>query len=387
MAGTEALAAAFQLREGSATAIGTALAGRTANDRDISLSVHNPASMRGVENFEVSFGASAIIPSTNARSPVVNATFPKATDDPSEAAFLPSLTLGYRILPDVVVGLAVDVPFGLATEYSREFFGSLAGKRSELTTIAVTPQVAWDVVPGFTLGAGVTLLYADAELSNFNPAIGEFKVSGDGFSAGVTLGAIIEPVKGTKFGVNVQTQLNLGLEGDFSANYPGGFGGEPARATTSLPAVVSVGAIQDFSDDFRMMAELEFTRWSAFDQIRLVNRDTGADIIDPQNYENSVMVSLGGEYDVNDALTLRAGVAYDQSPTSNEFRTVRVPDSDRIWLAAGASYQISERVGIDAAYLYIIADDTTVIAPGGAGTIRYDDIDVHLFSLNLNYKF
>ena len=56
----DAAAGGFMLREGSASAIGAALAGRTSGDRDVSFSIHNPASLRGVENFEVSAGGAEI---------------------------------------------------------------------------------------------------------------------------------------------------------------------------------------------------------------------------------------------------------------------------------------------------------------------------------------
>lgn len=387
----DAAAGGFMLREGSASAIGAALAGRTSGDRDVSFSIHNPASLRGVENFEVSAGVAGLLAGGDART---NAALPGFTssDSPSEDAVIPSFTVGYRLNEKLVVGLAVDSPFGLASEYDANFVGSFDGVRSELTTITATPMISYDFTPGFTLAGGVMIQYADAELQSRVGAgpNAVANVSGDGFDVGFTLGALIEPVEGTVFGVNVQSGFQHKLDGSFSSNFPG-VGGRSGQARFDLPAVVSVGLTQSITDDVRAMAEIEFANWSAFDAIRITDKASGAVVAnDVQNYRNSVMLALGGEYDVSDDLTLRAGVAYDQTPTESAFRTVRVPDGNRWWFALGASYEITESIGIDASYLYLtIADNNVTLrnGPVAGASVSYTDTDVHLFSANLRYKF
>lgn len=387
----QAAAGGFMLREGSASAIGAALAGRTSGDRDVSFSIHNPASLRGVENFEVSAGGAALFASGDSRT---SAALPGFTskDSPSEDAIIPSFAVGYRLNDKLVLGLAVDSPFGLASEYDANFVGSFDGVRSELTTITATPMVSYDVTPGFTLAGGVMIQYADAELQSRVGAGPNAiaNVSGDGFDVGFTLGALIEPVEGTVFGVNVQSGFKHKLDGSFSDNFPG-VGGRSGTASFDLPAVVSVGLTQRITDDVRAMAEIEFADWSAFDAIVIKDKASGAVVAnDVQNYSNSVMVALGAEYDFSSDLTLRAGLAYDQTPTDGQFRTVRVPDGHRWWFAVGASYEITESIGIDAGYLYLtIADNAVTLrnGPAAGASVSNSDADVHLFSANLRYKF
>ena len=56
-------------------------------------------------------------------------------------------------------------------------------------------------------------------------------------------------------------------------------------------------------------------------------------------WKDAWTVSLGQDYYLNENWTLRAGTAWDQSPSrSNTYRTNRIPDTDRIWVSAGASY-------------------------------------------------
>lgn len=391
---TQAMATAFQLREGSATAIGSALAGRTASNRDVSFSLYNPAALSGVKGLELSSGISLIFASgdATAQPPFNNPLGLATTDDPNQNAIIPSFAAGWRVAPDLVIGVAIDSPFGLASEYSDGFIGAFDAVRSELLTLTVTPMIAWETVPGFTIGAGVSLQYADAKLENRGPN-GVQDISGDGFDVGFVIGAQFEPVDGTRLGFAYTTGYKHKLSGNYSDNFfPAVFAGAAVDASFELPPSVSLGLIQDITADFRVMGEAEWTGWSTFDNI--VFTSTGRPTVtDVQNYEDSFLFSIGAEYDATDALTLRAGVAYDSTPTRDAFRTARVPDGDRLWFAAGASYELTEKIGIDAAYLYLTIDGSSVDldrAPGNAPNsvrVNYDNGAVHLLTMNLRYAF
>ncbi|MDZ7579633.1 MAG: outer membrane protein transport protein [Deltaproteobacteria bacterium] len=49
----------------------------------------------------------------------------------------------------------------------------------------------------------------------------------------------------------------------------------------------------------------------------------------PQNWSNTYRYSLGVNYHLNDKTTLRGGLAFDETPTSDAYRTARIPDEDR----------------------------------------------------------
>ena len=69
-------------------------------------------------------------------------------------------------------------------------------------------------------------------------------------------------------------------------------------------------------------------------------------------YRNSSRVALGGTYNVDDKLTLRAGIAYDQA-AATEHASAAIPDTDRTWYSVGATYKFTPNLSVDLGYAYL----------------------------------
>ncbi len=87
----------------------------------------------------------------------------------------------------------------------------------------------------------------------------------------------------------------------------------------------------------------------------------GGELAIEANWEDGYFLSGGLEYDYSDKLTIRGGVAYEWSPIQEaEQRLAYVPDSDRVWLSAGATYKWNEQTSIDLAYTHIFVEDSDI---------------------------
>jgi long-chain fatty acid transport protein len=84
-------------------------------------------------------------------------------------------------------------------------------------------------------------------------------------------------------------------------------------------------------------------------------------------YDDGHFVSAGLEYDYTPDTKFRVGVAWEKSPISDQERNVLVPDTDRIWLSAGASHKLTEKATIDVGYTHIFADDAPICREGNGG--------------------
>jgi long-chain fatty acid transport protein len=385
-----ASAGAFQLREGSAAAQGMSLAGRSSYARDVSFVLGNPANLRGVEGLEVTGGIAPVL--AISEGTLEPSTVPgNRKGEPGTLGFVPSFALGYRLNRQFVLGLTMDSPFGLVTSYDSDWAGAPDGLDSELLTVAVTPMLSFQPIPELALAGGVTLQYSDARLSNTTAPGNEADIEGDDFGVGFILGAAWDPLPGTSLGIRFRSGMDVGLEGRFSDNYiipgVGSFAG-PGRADFSLPASVNFGATQALGDDWRIMTEIEFTDWSVYDRIVITSDNGPFPLIDEQQYEDSWTVALGAEYDYSARLTLRGGLAFDETPTVDAFRTTRVPDGDRVWFSAGFSWEVTERFGVDAAYTYILfPDDPTVTLRQVPGATATYSGEVHVLGINGRYRF
>ena len=99
---------------------------------------------------------------------------------------------------------------------------------------------------------------------------------------------------------------------------------------------------------------------------------------------------MGGDYYATDKLTLRAGVAVDSTPTYDNTRSPRVPDSTRQWLAVGLGYKVSDRFELNAGYAHIFVNSAHiggVSSSTGDRLVGENDDKGNLLSFSGKYQF
>jgi long-chain fatty acid transport protein len=184
----QAQASGFQLREQSPLSQGNAFAGISAGGGDISALFFNPAVMTQYDGIQFSFGGTYVglsakfEGSTATRSSALTAmgfqsapstgtnlnTITGPTDHGNAAisAVLPEFNIMYSVSSDLKVGLSLNVPFGLTTEYDSNWKGRYHALKSDLKTIDIAPSIAYRVSKEFTIGVAFVARKADAELTN-----------------------------------------------------------------------------------------------------------------------------------------------------------------------------------------------------------------------------
>lgn len=112
---------------------------------------------------------------------------------------------------------------------------------------------------------------------------------------------------------------------------------------------------------------------------------------------DSFFYSLGGEYDATDKLKLRAGIAYETSPTNNEDRSLALPDNDRLWFSAGGTLKASELIEFDFATTWVRVERDTPVSNNfqsslpGIGGLQIasgtSDTNIFIFSAGTRLRF
>ena len=114
---------------------------------------------------------------------------------------------------------------------------------------------------------------------------------------------------------------------------------------------------------------------------------------EPFDWKDTDFFSIGAEFDLSDAFTIRGGVAQDESPTNDTHRTPRLPDADRMLYSIGASWNLSESLSIDAAFQRINIDSPTINLPVDAAAGNTSTLvgsfsgHANLYGVSMQYRF
>jgi long-chain fatty acid transport protein len=367
-------ASGFALREASPGSVGRAFAGEGVIADSAATVWYNPAGMTKLQGTTITAGAHLLF--INSRQfdrgstrtvPGVPAPIPTGGPDGGNpfnpVVLVPTLYGTLQLSDRLTAGIGVNAPFGLRVDYADDWFGRHDSQRSELVTYNVQPSLAWRVTDKLSIGAGVSIQYVEALLTNALPNLsplqpdGRARVEGDDISLGWNIGVLFDAGP-ARLGAHYRSRVKHQLKGSFEVEgLTGPLAGAnrqvDARAPISVPDSLSLSAMVTPAPGVRLLGSAEWTNWSVFDAIRVQTPDGAPISTSPQNYRDSWSFHLGGEADLSTSWTVRAGLATDSTPTVDAFRSSRVPDGDRTWLSAGATWRLRDGLDVRLSYAHV----------------------------------
>lgn len=370
-----ASAGGFDIREQSAYYQGMSFAGSAAGG-SLSSMFWNPAGAGTVgKGFTFESTAALILPDSEIT--VTSLSGPGAglvsgldnEVDIGLDAVVPATYAAWRgdIDPRLVFAVSINSQFGLGTEPDNaNWAGKLHAQTAKLMSFNVAPTASYEVMPGVIVGAGIQFQYFD--LKRFKAAVPltttSSSLEGTDFDVGFTAGILLKPAKGTSIGLGFRSSVDHDLSGSVNAL---GFS-SAVHADIETPEKVTLSFEQAFSSNLRATGTVEWTNWSRLEVVPVVL--DAAFLVLPAGstvanldfqWHDGWFFALGGEYDVNSKLTVRAGGAYEISPIQNASeRLLQLPDADRIWASIGASYRWNETFTFDFAYSHIFVEDADI---------------------------
>jgi long-chain fatty acid transport protein len=234
-------------------------------------------------------------------------------------------------------------------------------------------------------------------------ADGFARIKGDDWAYGWQLGGYWKLSPNDKLALNYRSKISHTLEGTgnftTTAGYdrllasPLGASLPPFQHTTgtadfTTPAVASASYWHQ-AERFGLGIDLAWTKWSAFQDLTVNYGNSQPSTSEHYNWRNTWYASVGGDYNVNDKLTVRAGVAVDSTPTYLATRSARVPDSTRKLATVGLSYQASDNFEINASYAHIFVNNAhvdTIDSTGNRLAGNFEDYG-NLLGVSATYKF
>jgi len=425
-------ASGFALIEQSVSSMGTAYANGSSGIDDASTIWFNPATMTRLAGKNAS-GGFQIVDSRvdvdasaryNPDNPLISGTplasgggvpvSGKTKPNTDLTAVVPQAAYSQQYNEKLWLGISVNVPFGLKTDYDSDWVGRYNAIKSDLLTVNINPSIAYKFNDRASVGFGVNALYADGELTNAvdagllagipGGADGRAKLTGNDWGYGWNVGLLLEPTAVTRFGLHYRSKIDLDIEGDAKLS---GLTGplaafnfkESAVLPLTLPASASASVYHDISDRIALMLDVTWTNWDEVQEIR-VKRDSGAQRLSVWDWDNSIRVAVGGSYRYNDTWLLRTGLAWDETPIPDDsLRSPVVPGNDRTWFTLGANYRYTKQISFDFGYAHLFVNDPEIRGESDAfdpttgattGTHLLNanyDAAVDMLSFQLNWAF
>ena len=162
-----------------------------------------------------------------------------------------------------------------------------------------------------------------------------------------------------------------------------------------MPGTFSLSYVSEVSDKWTALFDWTWTEWSNLDSIVIRQKGgiPGQESALDLNYRNTNRYSAGVNYQLNEKLILRSGIAYDETPIRAVDRTsARIPGNDRKWLSFGAGYRITKAWSADVGYSHLFINNTNIDSNTGSSSSgatlvgRYNS-SVDIFSVQANYNF
>lgn len=420
---SQANAGGYQINEQSVSGQGYGHAGRSSNVNDASIVFGNPAGMSFLDRAQVTVGgtylnvntdikneqASVYGPAILQQTQGVTDTLPvggSADGDIVPGTLVPFAFYAHPVNEQLAFGFGVYAPFGSKTEYEDSFLGGYFGNHTEVTVMSAQPTVSYRFNDQWSVGLGVTYNRVDGELAARTPTGnpldpstgGEVRIEGDDEAWGYNIGVMYQPVPETTFGLTYRSKVSYTLEG--TSRSSGGaealIPNQDASLRLTTPETANFSVTQQMTDRLKLMFGASWTRWSRFEQMR-VDGSLSPDPIteETQDYSNAWAFAVGGEYQLTPQLALRAGVTLDETPTSDTYRSARIPSDDRRIFSIGAGWTPVENLTLDFAYSYLTERGTTVSPPdreymGGLLNASYSadyKNEAHGFGAQLTYRF
>ncbi len=269
-------------------------------------------------------------------------------------------------------GLGLYTPYGNSVEWPTDWSGSHLVNNIELKAIFVQPTLAYKFNDSFSVGFGPAFA---SGVVDFNRNLSTSLVDNQGNRSNVTisasnvdawgynLGFMITPSQDFSIGISYRSKITLearGGEADFE-NIPSSlvtvFADTTFDADLILPAELTIGIAYNLSENTTIAVDINQTYWSEYESLD-VQFNNGAGLSsNPRNWEDASIYRIGVQHQLNEDLTLRAGLYLDKTPIKEGYFAPETPRNDATGFTAGASFKLAENLDLDLSFLYITSNE------------------------------
>ncbi|MFZ5342489.1 long-chain fatty acid transporter FadL [Enterobacter roggenkampii] len=389
---TSAWSAGFQLNEFSSSGLGRAYSGEGAIADDAGNASRNPALIMMFDRPTFSAGAIFVDPGVDitGRSPTGASL---NSDNIAPTAWVPNMHFVAPINDQFGWGASVTSNYGLATEFGDNYAAGAFGGKTDLETLNLNLSGAYRLDSHWSFGVGFDAVYAKAKIERYAGDLGKVVagsgalppalarqvagipadtqiayLKGDEWGFGWNAGILYELDKNNRYGFTYRSEVKIDFDGDYKSSLPsaynqilGNFGlpmgtnGSTTGGSLSLhlPEMWELSGYNKVAPQWAIHYSLTYTSWSQFQELKATNSKGDTLFYKDESFRDAYRIALGTTYYMDDNWTFRTGIAFDDSPVPADKRSISIPDQDRFWLSAGATYAFNKDASIDAGISYM----------------------------------
>jgi len=407
-------ASGFAISGKSASNLGNAFSGTSVLAEDASVVYTNPAAMQQLQGQHFSALVHSIGSELQFSDAGSNVSGPASTrvDEPH---YVPNLYAVSPLGEDVRFGVGIYAPFGLGLDYEDDWQGRYITTNSHMRIVNFSPALAFRIDERLNLGLGIDFQHLDATLENavdfdaiclaYAPILGSCTSKGDGsqrlngsnWAVGYSFGLTYDLSETTRLGMSFHSATRHDIAGDSDfENQPDElialdiFSDTGGNLTLMLPETLDLGLSHRLSPRLQLMADATWTRWSRYDELVVEFDNRTPTSRTEENWHDTWRLSLGGNYRMNEAWLLRAGLSHDPTPVPDaRHRSPRVPCATRNWLSLGSNVVLDQGVDLDLALSYTLPVSYKIDNTDSLGNNLRGEYDSEILYLTaqLNWAF
>jgi long-chain fatty acid transport protein len=446
-AAAPASAQGFGVYEQGACMMGRAGAGVADPCQDGSGVFFNPASL-SFTNTTLTLGAAVIHPYGSFTDTSGGALDGTVSTLNSKWYPVPNIYASMPFRQRFAFGVGVFAPYGLETDWPATSQGRYLGYKSTVQGVYIQPTVSYKVNDKVSIGGGIDITYLNVELRQrvdlsvqplgttgltfaqlnlvcpesvcgtvpYGTDFADVKLSGNSWHAGYHLGfqakvndqfsigarylsgqsvnvsdGTIATTQISVPGVKVPVSTTNGtvfvpvdqvLAPKFATG--GTLSDQSATTTLSLPAQFVAGVAFKATPAVELFADYQFTHWSDF-SVLPINGEYLKSVI-PENYTDVHGLRVGTEIKLSKQAVVRGGVNLHGPAAPDETVTPNLPEGSRREFNVGFGYTLTDRVRLDAAYMYLYQPDREGRTTSGPNNGVYS-FRAHLLSASATILF
>lgn len=364
---------------------------------DPSALFYNPAGITQLPGIQVMTGLTAIAPSTDVVAEG------KTTSSKDNVWLAPHFYTTFQFSDRLWFGLGVFTPFGLGTEFDKNWPGNLVSYNAVIESLNINPNVAIKLTDTLSIAAGLDAVWLDLDLEN-RIGLGSLgstdqTLTGDTFGYGFNLAARYQPCDWVALGVAYRSEVSENIDGHASFSRQVAIPGyldlvdKDATGTLKLPDMVFMGVTFYPTPKFSFEVGAIWTRWSTYKELTIVYDtpiSSGVSSVTRQKFwHDTWRFQTGAEYKAANWLDLRVGYDFDEEPVNSKYADYLVPANNRHLFSVGPGFHWNNW-SLDLSYTYLLITDRTVTDSATKNFINpsvFENGDAQLLGLTVGYKF